>query len=878
MKWFVRGLLTLLILVMLAVGAAYFYLQSTKPRYKGKVALNGLKNTAKVYFDAHGVPHISAENMQDAYFALGYVHAQDRLFQMDLMRRIGSGRLSEFFGEKTIENDRFLRTLGLDQHAKASAKAFEQHKGKPFYNAAVAYMNGFNNFIEKGKTPVEYTILGVKKEKLTIENMFHIMGYMGFSFATGHRTDPLLTELNKTLGKDYLKDLRINTADDYVKIPVNYPKANSEVNTGDIAHAIHNIVQKMPVPVWFGSNGWVVSGKNTQSGQVMLSNDTHITYAQPSVWFEAHIEYPGFSFYGNHLAGIPFGVVGHTRDRAWGLTMLENDDIDFYVEKPNPQNNNQVWVDDHWQDLDVRQEVIKVKGGDNVRFRVKTSRHGPLIQDVLKGLKPKPKTPKKEPKKKEKKDKDKKEGKGGKAKKPKFKVPKLKALGKKKKKKKEEKNTDSTAKKGTDKPKVIVKPVTPVSIYWVMTKFNNRSLEALFKMAHSKSMGEVAEAAALIHSPGLNLMYGDREGNIAWWAVSKLIKRRPDIHSKFFMDGASGKDEPLGYYTFAENPKSVNPESGFVYSANNQPDKMSNGLYYPGYYVPDFRAGRIYSWLTRTSRWNMSRMQGMITDGTSVVYPQVAQELVKVLEADPTLKGNQKAQQVIQKLKEWKGGHNLGSIGATIYYKLLAHILQKTCEDEMGAQNFDTFMDLFVMRRSIPALIKNKNSLWWDNISTLTQRETRADIFRASLLQTIKDYEAQLGKKIENWQWKEVHTLEHGHALEKGGSILRRLFNVGPNGVMGGHEVINNLAFKLDAKAKKFKVKSGPAMRLIVDFGNVGKSVSVLPTGQSGNFMSPFYSDQTELFNTGRFRRMNMYSRDSINKALKPLLILNPKK
>ena len=874
MKWFVRGLLILLILVMVAVGAIYFYLQSTKPKYKGKVALTGLKSTAKVYFDTHGVPHIGAENMEDAYFALGYVHAQDRLFQMDLMRRIGSGRLSEFFGKPTIEVDRFMRTLGLGKHAKASAEAFEKHKGKPFYKATVAYMKGVNNFIENGSTPVEYQLLGVEKEKLTIEHMFNIMGYMGFSFAAGHRTDPLLTELNKKLGKDYLKDLRISTADDYVKIPVNYPKGADNVNTGGVAHAIHKIVKQIPAPVWFGSNSWVVSGKNTQSGKVMLSNDTHIAYAQPSVWYEAHIEYPGFSFYGNHLAGIPFGVVGHTRTHAWGLTMLENDDIDFYVEKPNPQNSNQVWVDDHWESLKVRQEVIKVKGGDNVRFLVKTSRHGPLVQDVLDGLKPKKASVSSDKNVAKKESKEK--GKVGKAKKPKApKPPKLKGLGKKKKK--EETGKDTATKKGSVTPKVASKPVTPVSIYWVMTKFNNRSLESLFKMAHGKSMNEVANAASMIHSPGLNLMYGDSEGNIAWWAVSKLIKRRPGINSKFLMDGASGKDEPLGYYTFDENPKSVNPENGFVYSANNQPDKMQNGLYYPGYYVPDFRAGRIVGWLSRTRRWNMSKMQVMLTDGTSGVYPQVAQELVKVLEADQVLKSNKKYQEAIQTLKAWKGEHNLENVGATIFYKLLSHIIQKTCEDEMGAQNFATFIDLFLFRRSIPALIKNEKSLWWDNMKTLTQKETRADIFRESLVQTVKDCEAQLGKKIKNWQWKKVHTLEHGHALQQGGSLLRRMFNVGPNGVMGGHEVINNLSFSLNAKDEKFAIKSGPAMRLIVDFANVGKSVSVLPTGQSGNFMSPYYDDQTELFNTGRFRRMHMYSRDSITTKLKPLLILNPK-
>lgn len=872
MKWFVRGLLILLILVMLAVGATYFYLQSTKPQYSGNLNLIGLNKTAKVYFDQYGIPHISAQNMEDAYFALGYVHAQDRLFQMDLMKRIGSGRLSEFFGEKTIDIDRFMRTLGVNQHAAESAKAFETtKKGTSVYKATQAYLKGFNNFVDKGATPIEYQLLGVKKEKLTIKHMFNILGYMGFSFATGHRTDPLLTELNKKLGEQYLKDLKINTSSDLIKIPVNYPKTTDKVNTGGLAHAIHKMVQQIPAPVWFGSNGWVVSGKLTQSGKVMLSNDTHIAYAQPSVWYEAQIEYPGFSFYGNHLAGIPFGIVGHTYDHAWGLTMLENDDIDFYVEKSNPLNNNQVWENDKWVNLKIRHEVIKVKKGDNVRFRVKTSRHGPIVNDVMKDLFGAKDDPVKKEKKKEKAKKKDEKKKKGKKPKLKFKAPKI---GKKKKKKKKEEKKDTSK---TKTPPVITEPVIPVSVYWVMTKFNNRSLEALFNLAHSKNMADAETATSLIHSPGLNVMYGDKQGNIAWWAASKLIKRRKGINSKFFMDGASGKDEPLGYYDFSENPKSVNPASGFIFSANNQPEKMPNGLYYPGYYVPDYRAKRITDWLKKNRRWNMSRMQVMLTDGISSIYPQVAQEFVKVLETDASLTGNKKYREALLLLKEWKGRHDIKSIAPTIYYKMLAHVLRKTCEDEMGVKNFATFMNLFVMRRSIPGLIQNDASLWWDNVNTLTQKETRADIFKEAFKQAMVDCEKQLGKNMKKWHWQKIHVLEHSHALEKGGLLLRKVFNVGPNGVMGGQEVINNLSFSLDSKAPRFKVKSGPAMRLIVDFADIKKSVSVLPTGQSGNFMSPYYDDQTELFNAGRFRSMYMLSSDTI-KARKPLLVLKPKK
>ncbi|WP_299461416.1 penicillin acylase family protein [uncultured Microscilla sp.] len=883
MKWFVRSLLIILILVMLAVGGVYFFLQSTKPKYTGKITLEGLQKTAKIHYDKHGVPHIGADNMEDAYFALGYAHAQDRLFQMDLMKRMGSGRLSEFFGKKTIETDRLMRTLGIAENAKASAAEFRKNPDAPHYKATMAYIAGVNQFIKKGKAPAEYTILGVEREELTLEHVYHILGYMGFSFATGHRTDPLLTELNKKLGAKYLKDLRIDTADDSLKIPTYNPSGNDSlpnVNTGGIASAIHDIVQQMPVATWFGSNSWVVSGKLTQSGKVLLANDTHIKYAQPSVWFEAHIEYPGFSFYGNHLAGIPFGIVGHTRHHAWGLTMLENDDIDFYTEKLNPQNSNQVWATNKWESLKIRYEVIKVKGGDNIRIRVKTSRHGPIINDVLVNKAEKETAaavkPKKEKKKGEEKDK--------KAKKTKLKAPKLK-IGKKKKDKKEDKQedkTDTTA-KSTKATRPLPRYETPISVYWTFTKFKNKSLEALFNLSHSKSMREVERAVSTIHAPGLNLMYGDKQGNIAWWAVAKLIKRRDSLNSKFFMDGASGKDEPLGFYKFEENPRSINPPSGFVFSANNQPEKMSDGIYYPGYYVPDHRAKRIKSWLTRTQRWNMSKMQVMITDGISAAYPHLSREFAQVLEKDVVLKTSAKKQEryqeAIAQLKDWKGEHTLESVAPTIYYKMLSHVLHKTLKDEMGTTNFNTFMGLFVMRRTIPYLMQNKNSLWWDNATTLTSKETRADIFREAFVQTMNELEQQLGKKVAKWHWKKMHTLEHKHPLGKGGFPLNRMFDVGPYAVMGGLEVINNQAFKLDHTAKAMKVKSGPAMRLIVDFGNIDKSVSMLPTGQSGNFMSPYYSDQTELFNSGRFRETPMISRDSIQKMRRrKVLVLKPRK
>ena len=196
----------------------------------------------------------------------------------------------------------------------------------------MAYLDGINHFLKNGPTPLEYTLLGIRKEDFTPKDIYLIIGYMSFSFAQGFRTDPMMTKIYRDLGPEYLNDLVPHWApgDEMIQ---NYKVPDSSI-TDVIAIKTIEIIDNLPSPVLIGSNSWVLSGNKTKSGKVMFANDTHIGYAQPSIWYEAHIEYPGFSYYGNHLAGFPNGLVGHTRTTSIGLTMFENDDVDFFVERP----------------------------------------------------------------------------------------------------------------------------------------------------------------------------------------------------------------------------------------------------------------------------------------------------------------------------------------------------------------------------------------------------------------------------------------------------------------------------------------------------------------------------------------------------------------
>jgi penicillin amidase len=266
-------------------------------------------------------------------------------------------------------------------------------------------------------------------------------------------------------------------------------------------------------------------------------------------------------------------------------------------------------------------------------------------------------------------------------------------------------------------------------------------------------------------------------------------------------------------------------------------------------------------------------MKLMITDCISPVAPEVAGEILDIIKKnsiDTKTLNHEKARQILQ---NWKGDHQIHDVAPTIYYKLLANIMKSTFADELGDDEFEALVSSHLMKRTLAVIIKNDASLWWDNIHTKHKKETRKIIFAESFKQSITDLEKQLGPDISGWQWGKVHTLEHGHPLGRQ-KPLDKFFNVGPFAAMGGNETIANLGFHLNSEGR-YPVDFGPAMRIILDFADIENSWSVIPTGQSGYFLSDHYDDQAKLFNTAKFRKQ-MMNRAEIEKLGKGTLILKP--
>ncbi|WP_275315480.1 penicillin acylase family protein [Tenacibaculum bernardetii] len=377
MKLFKKLFKIILILLIVVITAVWLFSRTLYPTYSGELELSAISDKVTVHYDEVGVPHIEAKNQQDAYTALGYVHAQDRLWQMELIRRIAAGRLAEVFGKELLKTDTFFSGLGIEEAANKTIHNLDRNSEA--YKLTEAYLNGINQFIEEGATPLEFYLVGLEKEKYTIKDVYNVFGYMAFSFAVAHKTDPLLTEVKEKLGDAYFKEL--NGAN-YENLTFIKSEKKPEMNAS-FAQAMNTLLDKLPISPFIGSNSWVLGPEKTKSGKVIFANDPHIGFSQPSVWYQSHIKTPDYEIYGFNLALTPFPLLGHNRDYAYGLTMFENDDVDFYYEENNPNNPMEYKTPLGYEKYKLIDKKIKVKGDVDTTFQVKVSKHGPVMNGLI---------------------------------------------------------------------------------------------------------------------------------------------------------------------------------------------------------------------------------------------------------------------------------------------------------------------------------------------------------------------------------------------------------------------------------------------------------------------------------------------------------------
>ena len=378
-----RFLILCAFVLLSATLAGTWYVQQKLPQRSGSSTLSHLSAAVNVHYDERGVPHIQADSELDAYRALGFVHAQDRLFQMEVMRRLARGELSEVLGEKTVQLDRLFRTLRLYEHAQKYVQNLDLNSAPA--QALQAYLDGINQYQVQAPAPLEFDLLGITPRPFSMEDTMSIAGYLAYSFAAAFRTEPTLSYIKQQLGDDYLTVFNLDTphTGDLPQLASNSLSENDWTHLHAVAQLSQEALFAAGLPQFSGSNAWVVSGSKTTSGKPLLAGDPHISFSVPAVWYEAHLQAPDFELYGHFQALNPFALLGHNHDFGWSVTMFQNDDLDLIALKRNPDNPEQVWLDGAWQDLTRQTQWIAVKDQEPQQLILRDSALGPVVSDIL---------------------------------------------------------------------------------------------------------------------------------------------------------------------------------------------------------------------------------------------------------------------------------------------------------------------------------------------------------------------------------------------------------------------------------------------------------------------------------------------------------------
>lgn len=791
--------LSLAIVLVCAGGVVLALIGAAAPQRSGAAILPDYESPVETLYDARGVPHIYAGSESDAYRALGYIHAKDRLWQMELMRRIPRGELAEIFGAELVEIDRLFRTLQIGAFADRYARETAPRASPRARRLIAAYLGGVNEYIRRGPRPIEMVALGIQPRPFTESDVVAIAGYLAFSFMAALDTDPLLTRIRDDLGPEYLRDIawaEPEEMDRLLQSPAAARRTARTMRDPDrlLALAGRWRAARSEFPLLngiAGSNGWILASARSASGRPVLCNDPHIQFAAPAVWYQAHLVSPQSEVYGFFLAGLPAALVGHTRTHAWGLTMLQNDDADLYRERVNPDNPDEIRENGRWEPLASVNEIIRVRGAADQTLRVRLSPRGPIVNDVVGPLR-----------------------------------------------------TEDA----------------PVSLRWGFHDPSNRLLEVFYELSVASRLEAAREAASKLAAPGLNILYANESGDIARWSAARLPERRVPGAGFFLLNGDEPADNYTQFRDFSANPHRENPVTGVILSANNRP-AAEDGARFDGYFNADSRAVRIAELLAQKDVLDLRDMRRIQLDvKETFTAPAILKSVVPALARETAIQNGTDAVRVaLADLKGWDGNYAASARAPLVYNTFLLNLMEAALADELGADGFAAFLAQRLPEWTLPALVAREDSPWWDDTNTKELRETRGAIFARAFLRTVADLEKTQGPDSGEWRWGRVHTLELQHALGRR-PPLDALLNIGPAEVSGSRDTINNMHFSW--KSRSFRTTTGPATRRIVDLANPTRAWAATPGGQSGHFFESAFRDQMADYLGGEYSLLTMRRAD----------------
>ena len=798
----------------------------------GNVNVSGLKSPVKVYFDEFGVPQILAGNEDDAYFTLGYVHARDRLWQMDLTRRVADGRLSELFGSGTINFDKLFRTIGINRFCYLWYNELSP-KSKHVLDS---YVKGINKFIEThyNNLPVEFDALNYKPDPWKPEHSLMIARLMAWDLNIAWYTDFILGEIVNKVGLEKTSEMFPDT--NFVLFKKQIIEEDSTETEKENASAV-NFIQIASLGKGFfnaneeyrkflhingahvGSNAWVISGERSEYGKPMLSNDPHLGLQTPSKWYEAYVKGGGLDVRGMTIAGVPGVIIGNNKYISWGLTNLMNDDNDFIILKTDSTNNRKYIYKNQSYHLDSIVEKIAVKDSDEVELIIRASKLGPIISDLnIRGF------------------------------------------------------ADFKEKENNPyKDKLLTFKWTGFELSDEVSSFN--------KVNTAKNWDDFREGLRDLNTPAMNFVYADINGNIGYHTAGKIpIRKTDDFKSYIYPLGCNV--EWTGFVEFDNMPNVYNPKEGYIVTANTNPfDWMKTPVkdrYYISYlWESTSRFDKINEYLSSRGVFDIEDFKLLQNSFESPFAKNIAVYIVNAYKNQPVY--NNDIKWCTERFNNWNGEMIASEPVGSVYNTFLVYLLKNTYEDEMG---MEVMHDFFIIQnmpyRSLQLLLKDSASAWFDNVNTPAM-ETRDEIIRKSLAEAIKYLKTRFeNQDINTWNWGTLHKVKFHHPF---GMVeaLDKAFNIGPFDIGGDQTTPFNTEYQFNdfMETGNFSTIVGPSMRFIVNMADIEHSYTINTTGQSGQPVHTNYKDQARMWLFGEYRE-NTSSELEMLKKNYDVLILNP--
>ena len=810
------------VVLVLALGGltslAIATVRTSFPETSGRLMVSGLKGQVEVLRDSYGVPHIYADNPEDLFQAQGYVHAQDRFFEMDFRRHLAAGRLSELFGVSQLETDAYVRTLGWRRAAEQELTLLAPSTRR-YLDAYAAGVNAYLAGRSAADISLEYSLLRLQGLRYTPSVWTAVdsiawLKVMAWDLASNLTQEADRAIITSKLGAGRASDLfpSYPLEDDFAPIvrrgdvvgktfdptasrssarPLPDGLSNDQLrNATSVLQSAAKINQVIPhvlgsgsVEAGTGSNSWAVAGSRTESGTAILSNDPHLATGIPSAFAQVGLhcrtvsEACPFEVSGFSMASMPGVVIGKNNKIAWGLTTSYADVQDLYLEDVRGDTVRQ---GDTYVPLRVITEEIQVRGEDQPRtVRIRSSQHGPLLSDVDQRLQQ---------------------------------VSASRA----------DLNATQYA----------------VALSWTALQ-PSRSMDALLAIDQAQNFEEFRGAAALLSAPSQNLIYADTDGNIGYQLAGSVPQRRNGNGTKP-SPGWDATYDWRGTIPFAKAPYVYNPPSGFLVAANQQvigaqyPYPLGSGFSY------GWRSQEIIDTLRDAPLLTLDSAEQIFYDDTIRFAADLVPILLKIKVPDPWVVEGQGT------LVGWDYSSTKDSAAAAYFNVVCHNIFKLTFRDELPEEDlWPTGGDRWYAVLTI--LIGQVKNPWWDDVRTPDKIETRDDILLAALTNARKEITSLMARDTDQWQWGKIHTVRlQNPTLGKSGiEPIERLFNRGQYQVGGGPAVVNAMAFD---DRKGYAVTAAPAMRMLIDLGDLDLSRWVNQSGVSGHAFHQHYDDQTELW------------------------------